>query len=94
MGSRGIAEESESEIGGKGIESDPGSVMAGSSGHQASPAGHAFCQTDAGFNGESVADVLFLFGIQRLVAPGLETGADGNELEDLIIAAGRKAAVA
>ena len=68
--------------------------MAGSSGHQATPSGHAFTQTDAGFNGETIADVLILFWIQRLVAPGLETGADGNGLEDQFIVARGEAAIA
>ena len=89
-----MTEVSESEIGGERIESNPGTIMTGGSGHQAAPAGHAFAQTDAGFNGETVADVLFLFGGQRFVASGLETGADGNEFEDFLIAAGGEAAVA
>ena len=42
MDSRGVAEESEAEIGGQGVESDPGMIVAGSSGPQAAPAGHAF----------------------------------------------------
>ena len=74
MGSRRVAEEGEAEIRGHGVESDPGIVMAGSSGHQASPTGHALGQTDAGFNGETVADILFLFGVQRFVASGLQPG--------------------
>ena len=74
MGSRGVTEESEAEICGHGVESDPGIVMAGSSGHEASPAGHALGQTDAGFNGKAITDILFLFGVQRFVASGLESG--------------------
>ena len=89
-----MAEESEAEIGGHGIEGDPGTVVAGSSGHQAAPAGHPFGQTDAGLNGKAIADILFLFGIQRLVASGLQARTHGYEVKGLLIAPGGEAAVA